>query len=246
MEGKLQRKPTRFNPNPPIDMTGKKINMLTVMCRAESQKGRTMWHCKCDCGNEIDVWYAHLKKGQYSCGCARSRLISEKMKTHGMSDTKIFGLWRHMKERCYKKSHKSYKDYGGRGIQVCDEWINNFVLFYEWAIANGYDENADFMQCTLDRIDVNGNYEPSNCRFISMKEQCNNRRNNRFISYNGEVHTIAEWSEKLHMKYCTISWRLNKGWDVEEILGFKKHTIQRKKTKNNEKTHYDEYRLEEA
>lgn len=232
----------RNNPNPAIDMKDKRINMLTVLYRAESKNGRTMWHCRCDCGKEIDVWYAHLKKGQYSCGCVKRRLISEKKKTHGKSDTKLFDVWRHMRERCYKKYHKSYKDYGGRGIKVCDEWENNFNAFYEWAIVNGYDENAPFMQCTLDRIDVNGNYEPSNCRFISIKEQCNNRRNNHFIEYNGEMHTIAQWSEIIGVSYGALYQRLKNGWSIGETLGFEPHNGRRIDSKMGEKTHYDIYR----
>lgn len=213
----------KYNPNPPIDMTDKKINMLTVLHRAESVNGRTMWHCRCDCGRELDVWYAHLKKGQYSCGCATARRISEKMTRHGGSDSRLFGVWSKMKERCYRQNHKSYNDYGGRGIKVCDEWLDNYANFRDWAIQNGYNENAEFMKCTLDRIDSNGNYEPDNCRWVDMKVQCNNRRNNRYLEYRGEKHTVAEWSDLLNIPYDTIFRRLELGWTDGQALSFEFH-----------------------
>lgn len=231
------------NPNPCIDMTGKKINMLTVLYRSESLKGRTRWHCRCDCGKELDIDYGHLKNGQYSCGCATSKRISEKMKVHGMTDTRLFGIWMKMKERCYRKAHKSYKDYGGRGITICQEWLDNFMNFYNWAMENGYDENADFMQCTLDRIDTNGNYEPSNCRFITMKEQCNNRRNNHFLEYKGEKHTISQWAELLKIKKATIFRRVKNGWTDAQALGFESRKGVRVKPYYS---CYDEYRLKET
>lgn len=229
----------KYNPNPPIDMTDKKINMLTVLCRAESKNGRTMWHCRCDCGRELDVWYANLKGGQYSCGCATARRISEKMIRHGGSDSRLFGVWSKMKERCYRQNHKSYNDYGGRGIKVCDEWLNDYAKFRDWALSNGYDEKADFMKCTLDRIDTNGNYEPSNCRWVDMKEQCNNRRNNHFLEYRNENHTIAQWSNLLNIPFGTIFKRLKNGWSVGQALGFEQHKGVRVQSKFKS---YEDYR----
>lgn len=229
------------NPNPPIDMTGKKINMLTVLYRSENLKGRTRWHCRCDCGKELDVDYGSLKKGQYSCGCFTSARIREKKSTHGKSDTRLFNVWAKMKERCCRKTHKSYIDYGGRGIKVCPEWLNDFSAFDEWAMANGYDENADFMKCTLDRIDPNGDYEPSNCRFVSMKVQCNNRRNNHYILYKGEKHTIAEWSDITGLSFDTIYRRLKLGWNDGQALGFEKRKGCRVKSKYES---FEQYLLE--
>lgn len=231
------------NPCPLINMAGKKINMLTVLHRAESVKGRTMWHCRCDCGKELDVWACQLRKGQYSCGCAKNKRISEKLTKHGKTNTKLFGIWTHMLERCYKQYHKSYKDYGGRGISVCNEWKNNFMNFYNWAMENGFDETADFMQCTLDRIDVNGNYEPNNCRFVSMKEQCNNRRNSRFLEYSGEAHTVSQWAELIGISYSALEKRLELGWTIGQALGFEYRKGVRVKTRYS---NYDEYRLSEV
>lgn len=228
------------NPNPAIDMTGRKINMLTVLYRAQSKNGRTMWHCKCDCGNEVDVCYSHLKKGQYSCGCATKERIRKSKTVHGGTNTRLFRTWTLMKQRCYKPYHKSYSDYGGRGISVCKEWFDDFGKFREWALKNGYNESAKFGQCTLDRIDVNGNYEPNNCRFVGMKTQCNNRRNNVVLSYKDETHTIAQWSELLGIPYDTLYKRFEYGWTVGQILGFEFHKGVRVKPKF---ISYDEYRL---
>lgn len=133
--------------------------------------------------------------------------------THGMTGTRIHNEWRAMKRRCYTKSHIEYKRYGGRGISVCDEWRDNFMSFYDWAMTNGYRDDL-----TLDRIDVNGNYEPSNCRWVTQKEQQNNRRNNHYIEYNGEKLTAKQFSEKYNLNYSTLITRLHRNWSIERIL----------------------------
>ena len=115
---------------------------------------------------------------------------------HGMWGTSIYARWKHIKARCYNSNGKQYKDYGGRGIRVCDEWLENFEPFYEWAINNGYREDL-----TIDRIDVNGDYEPSNCRWVTAKAQQNNKRSNHFITYNNETHTLTEWAEKYNINF---------------------------------------------
>jgi len=130
-----------------------------------------------------------------------------------------------MKQRCYYVDHKHYKDYGGRGICVCCDWRENFKSFYNWALNNGYKEGL-----TIDRIDYNGNYEPSNCRWITIIEQSRNKRSNRLLEYKGEVKSLIEWCEILGLKYSTIRARLNKyHWSVEKSFNkpIKKH--------NNEK-----------
>ena len=147
------------------------------------------------------------------------RKVDESKQKYSLSNSpRLHGVWSKMKERCYRKKNKSYEDYGGRGISVCDEWLYSFQAFAEWAIENGYDENADFMKCTLDRIDNNGNYEPSNCRFITIKKQCNNRRNNRFLTLGDETHTISEWGDMVGINPCTIQKRLKSGWSVRKAL----------------------------
>lgn len=119
-----------------------------------------------------------------------------------------------MIKRCHKPNFERYSDYGGRGIEVCLEWRNSFENFRDWAMENGYKENL-----TIDRIDTNGNYEPSNCRWSTYKVQGNNTRRNHFIEFNGECHTMAEWAEIKGMKLQTLSNRINQyGWTIEKAL----------------------------
>lgn len=198
------------------DITGQKFNRLTVIGRAENNKyNRAQWKCKCDCGNTIIVsGNALLRENTKSCGCLNyDKLKESKNKTHGMSNTRIFRIWINMKARCINEKHEAYKDYGGRGICVCEEWKNSFEAFYDWSIKNGYSDKL-----TIDRIDVNGNYEPSNCRWITLKEQQNNKRTNHIITYNGESHTIAQWGEKVGINRKILARRINKGWEVERAL----------------------------
>jgi len=200
-----------------IDLTGQRFERLKVIKRIENNKhGQAMWLCKCDCGNEVKTTTAHLRKGHVkSCGCYSHDLTRKRNKDnarHGVSRTRLYREWAMMKQRCYKKEHKSFADYGGRGITVCDEWLvpDNF---FEWALSNGYAENL-----TIDRIDVNGNYCPENCRFITMKEQIRNRRNTVTVEYNGENVTLAELAKISGVPYATIHWRFKDGKTVDELI----------------------------
>lgn len=154
---------------------GNKYGKLTVLERSteKDNHGFAKWICRCDCGKIVTVRGNNLRTGQaLSCGCSRA----ESKKTHGMSRTRLFYVWNNMKNRCYYKKHKDYENYGGRGISVCDEWVNSFDSFASWALSNGYDENAPYGSCTLDRIDPDDNYKPSNCRFADSFVQASNRR----------------------------------------------------------------------
>ncbi len=127
---------------------------------------------------------------------------------------KLHPVWRNMKGRCYNPKHEKYPVYGGRGIKICDEWRNSFQAFYDWAMTHGYQDGL-----SIDRIDVNGNYEPSNCRFATRKEQGRNIRNNRHVTYKGETKTIPEWSEIAGLPYMVVYSRLvYHGWSVERAL----------------------------
>lgn len=150
------------------DLTGKKFGKLSVveMC-GKSKAGQSLWLCVCDCGNKTTVQYGNLTSGYTkSCGCLRGR-----PKQTGMSHTRIYHIWYGMKQRCYNPKSPKYKNWGGRGITLCDEWKDDFFAFRDWAIANGYREDL-----TIDRINVNGNYEPSNCRWATLQEQGSNKR----------------------------------------------------------------------
>ena len=132
---------------------------------------------------------------------------------HGLSKTRIHRIWHSMYCRCYYPTTNGYERYGGRGIKICDEWINNPQSFYNWAINNGYKEGL-----TIDRIDVNGNYEPSNCRWVTKEVQDNNRRNNRKITYKGETKTLTQWCKEYNINIVTLSDRLKSGLSFEEAL----------------------------
>lgn len=132
---------------------------------------------------------------------------------HGKYYTRIYRIYNDMKKRCYNHSMINYKNYGGRGIKVCDEWRNDFMNFYNWAMNNGYTDNL-----TIERIDVDGNYEPNNCKWITYKEQANNRRNNVHLTYAGKTQTMKQWAEELDIKYSTIVTRHRRGYNDKECL----------------------------
>lgn len=160
-----------------IDLTGRKFGKLTVIeCAEQSNNGHLLWKCACDCGNEVIVDSNKLQKGNTaSCGCLRIDVKRRGGLKHGMSHSRLYSVWKDMKYRCNNPSAPNYKHYGGRGIKVCDEW-QTFEPFYNWAMSSGYNPDAQFAQCTIDRIDVNGDYEPLNCRWVDMKTQRNNQR----------------------------------------------------------------------
>lgn len=197
------------------DITGQKFGRLTAIRFDHKEKdNHCNWLFKCDCGGEIVARKSNVMRGRVKF-CNKCKY--EKQTKHGKKGTRLYSVWTCMKQRCLNKNHKSYKDYGGRGITVCKEWLD-FEPFYNWAMVNGYDENAKFMQCTIDRIDVNGNYEPNNCRWVNNKEQSENKRTARRIEYNGEIHCMSEWARILKIDRSLIKYRLNKGISIEDII----------------------------
>lgn len=201
------------------DIQGMKFGRLTAIEReARVPHGHAVqWKCICDCGNVVIVNGSRLRRGiTQSCGCLQKELARERtgklMKKHGDSRTRLFRIWSCMKNRCTSKNNTHFNCYGGRGIRVCDEWLD-FESFRDWALNNGYEDTL-----TIDRIDVNGNYEPSNCRWATRKEQAQNRRTTRFIEYKGETHSLKQWSEILGMPDSCLKYRLDKGWSIEKAF----------------------------
>lgn len=207
------------------DLTGERFGKLIVI-RFEGYKvfndghKRSKWFCKCDCGKEITVMGGALTSGNTkSCGCSRHIFDNTKKKSHGMRNSRLYRVWINMRVRCNNPKCKRYPNYGGRGIKVCEEWDKNSMAFIDWALKNGYNENL-----TIDRIDVDGDYEPNNCRWIDMQEQQNNRTNNRVIEFNGEKHTVKQWSRITGIHNDTLLYRLKRGWSIERTLTEPVHT----------------------
>lgn len=191
------------------NLVGMKFNMLTVVERSTGPTPRkAFWLCRCDCGNYKTFVAQQLKENKaYSCGCVN---FYEK---HGMHDTRIYKIWNSLLGRCYTISSGGYKNYGGRGISVCDEWRNDFMTFHNWAMGSGYNDTL-----TIERIDVNGNYEPNNCKWITIKQQSRNKRTSAKTEYNGEMLSLADIADMTGLPYSTISSRYYKGLRGDDLI----------------------------
>lgn len=163
------------------DLTGQRFGRLVVVERAGSDKHKhATWKCQCDCGEVRVLCSGNLRNGLVnSCGCLRVDSNKKRFTKHGRRESRLYCVWIDMKKRCYNPSTHNYHRYGGRGITICDEWLHNFEAFYDWAIANGYDETAPRGQCTIDRIDNDKGYSPDNCRWVDAKTQNNNKSNSK-------------------------------------------------------------------
>jgi hypothetical protein len=199
-----------------IDLKGQRFGRLVVIGKTshDMKTSQTKWSCHCDCGNNIEVRGGNLRNGHsQSCGCLRRDNASKTFKAHGKSHTRLFNIWCSMRQRCRDKNCANYPSYGGRGITVCESWEKDFTVFEAWALNNGYADNL-----SIDRINVNGIYEPSNCRWADIFTQQNNTRNNSYITIDGETHTYAEWERIKGLKINTIHNRIRKGWKPEEAV----------------------------
>ena len=183
-----------------------------MVARAENSNSSkdAYWLCRCDCGQETVVCGKSLKSAlTKSCGCYNR----SKNQTHGGSNDRLYRIWIGMRGRCNNHKDKNYPRYGGRGIVVCAEWNFDYSAFQSWAKANGYQDNL-----TIDRIDNNGDYCPSNCRWVSMSVQVNNRTNNRLLTFDGRTQTVAQWSRELGIPETTVRNRKRRGWSDEQAL----------------------------
>lgn len=187
-----------------IDITNKRFGRLTALYKVYTKNKQEYWMCKCDCGNTKIINKHNLMCDlTKSCGCLGCE-IRQKF-PEGERETRLYRIWTAIKERCYNCNSTNYKNYGGRGIIVCDEWKGNYLSFRAWALNNGYNDNL-----TIDRIDVNGNYEPENCRWATNAVQQRNKRTNHNITYNGETHCIKEWAEILGVPKSKLYSRIKR------------------------------------
>jgi hypothetical protein len=206
----------------PLELSGQSFTRLTALelFKDRTSRGGTLWKCRCECGNEIFVRGTDLKSGNTrSCGCLQKEWAIRNAKataTHGMSNTSIFSVWCGMMKRCRSKTARHYKDYGGRGIKVCRRWLKFENFFSDMGFR------PDGM--SLDRIDNDGDYKPSNCRWANLEQQNNNRRSSSFINYDGHRLTVSQWARKIGIPHSTLFSRLNvMKWSVERALSDTKY-----------------------
>jgi hypothetical protein len=203
-----------------VDLTGQRFGRLVVQRKLDvrDSDNRIMWACLCDCGAFTQVSGHHLRSGNTkSCGCLQKeaiRITAKSNAKHGEAGkTRLYNIWKGMKKRCLSPSHKSYSSYGGRGITICDEWLE-YVPFMQWAIANGYKQGL-----TLERVDNNGPYSPENCRWATCKVQANNRRNSVILEYDGQAKTLAMWAEERNVNLYTLWDRIKRyNWPIKKAL----------------------------
>lgn len=197
------------------DLTGKRFGRLVVLERSnekyKTKSGKeysnAIYICQCDCGNIVHCHGGNLLKGvTTSCGCFQKECASKRFSTHGMRNSRLYNCWVNMRARCNDTNSKSYKNYGGRGISVCELWNNSFDEFMKWALSNGYSE-----ELTIDRIDVNGNYCPENCRWATTEEQANNQRKTIRINILGVEKSLKQWTNYMGWKYGKHEARYRKG-----------------------------------
>lgn len=200
------------------DLTGQRFGRLTVIRRDEvnASDGHASWICRCDCGKIISARSSLLRQGKTkSCGCLARDLTVARSKTHGMSRTKVHRIWSGMKQRCFHVSDNAYSHYGGRGITICDEWRDDFVAFYDYVSKLEHFGEEGY---SLDRINNEGNYEPGNVRWATVKQQARNRRTSHTVEINGEKVTVTEIASRAGVGRTTVNRRLAKGEVGEQLF----------------------------
>lgn len=195
------------------NLTNLRFGRLLVLYRTKESK-QTRWMCKCDCGNIKSIRSTHLISGKIvSCGCYKKERQILGVTKHGLSKSRIYRIYRNMINRCYWEKQKEFKYWGGKGIIVYDKWKNDFMNFYNWSMNNGYEENL-----TIDRIDNNKNYEPSNCRWVTAKKQAENLPTVKLYEYNGEINNLFYFAHKYNCEEKLIRGRVSRGWNIKKAL----------------------------
>ena len=192
---------------------GQKFGRLTIIRETQRRAKKRYFLCRCDCGNERTVRLVAMRAGEVkSCGCLRNEQNRVANMSHGLWGTSLYWSWHSMKDRCLNPNCAVYKHYGARGIAVCDDWMG-FEAFRDWALSNSYKEGL-----TIERIDVNGNYEPDNCTWIPMSEQSNNKRSSRIITFRDKTMNLKKWADHLGLRPSVLWGRLDRGWSVEKAF----------------------------
>lgn len=213
LHGENDLKPVRWTKTC-RDLTGARFERLVVVeLKGRSNRGTLLWSCRCDCGGQAEAPTNDLVRGHHlSCGCLQRERSAERKLKHGYAKTLEYRIWGTMISRCDNQEHISYPDYGAKGITVCERWRNSVADF----IADMGPRPS--RRHSIDRINSDGHYEPGNCRWASPKEQSRNTSRNRFVTYNGETLTLAEWGERTGLRGSLIGNRLKAGWSVEDAL----------------------------
>lgn len=201
-----------------IDLSGRRYGSLTVIRLAVDIPGKKKkWICRCDCGRETIVSACNLRNGHTKhCSKCGYKAMSEKNRTHGGTGSNLYLVWCTMRNRCERTGVKSYSDYGGRGVSVCEEW-KDFQNFKSWALSNGYEHGLE-----IDRMNVNGDYCPENCRWVTRLINANNKRNNRVVEYNGEKKTLAEWARYYGVNYKLLHKHVSAGYSFTDAINKQK------------------------
>lgn len=198
-----------------IDLVGQTFGRLTVICRAANDPrfgDRAAWRCRCVCGRATDVVGKSLRRGlTRSCGCLHDEVAAQRQRSHGLCGTREYQAWGAAKTRCFNPRQTQFKNYGGRGITMCDEWRSSFEVFLR-------DMGQCPAGCSIDRVDVNGPYAPGNCRWVPITVQANNTRANHRLTFNGETNTLSEWEQRLGFGRGVLSRRLSLGWSATKAL----------------------------
>lgn len=202
------------------NLVGQRFGRLLVIERADSLNGHTRWKCKCDCGNECVVHGTSLKTGSTtSCGCYKIENAKKLYSGVRQNDKRLYAVWNGIKQRCFNKNHRSFHNYGGRGIKMDAEWASNYETFYNWAVRSGYKEGME-----IDRIDNNGDYCEENCRFVNRDIQANNKRNVKLYTIDGVTKTLPQWCNQYGKEYYHVRQRVVKlGWPILDALTIPKH-----------------------
>lgn len=207
---------------PYTDLTGQRFGKILVIGVIDESGGggvHKKWLCRCDCGTEWVVKSSHLVSGQTQCKKCRDKNFCKAGVKHGYSTERLYHIWRGMQKRCYNKNSKSYVQYGGRGIRVCDEWgadskdISGYLVFRNWALSSGYSDDL-----SIDRIDVDGSYCPDNCRWADFHTQHTNKRNTVILTVDGVTMPLVDWSDKSGIKQSTIRRRIKHGWSAKDAV----------------------------